>query len=87
MMIATFWFGVAITAWGWALQLGHQYHSALLPEDYFAYEVFALAALGWSSMFSAVWALLGRAKKGLVIGIGMWVLLLIVSLFWLTPGI
>lgn len=32
------------------------------------------------------WALLGRAKKGLVIGIGMWVLLFIVSLFWITPG-
>lgn len=51
LMIATFWFGVTISAWGLALERGRQYH---LLDDYYAYKIFALAALGWSSMFSAI---------------------------------
>ena len=84
MMAAMFWTGVSLAAWGWALRIGRLPHEGLLPAPSQFYEMLALASLGWSSMFAAIWALIGRAKKGVVIGVGMWALLLVLSLLLLV---
>ncbi len=84
MMLATFWVGVGVAAWLGALRVGRQPHPRLMPGQFQVYETLALAALGWSCIFPAIWALLGRARKGVVIGVGMWVFMLILSLFVLV---
>lgn len=84
LMIAMFWTGITMAAWGWAFRIGRPGHTGLLPDPYQDYARLALAALGWSSMFPAIWALFGRAKKGVVIGAGMWVFLLILIFFLLA---
>lgn len=84
LMIAMFWVGIAITAWSGALRVGRPPHPGILPDRFQFHETLILATLGWSSMFSAIWALVGRAKKGVLIGLGMWVFILILCLLFLV---
>jgi hypothetical protein len=84
LMLAMFWVGVCVAAWGGAARNGWQDPSVRLADPYRAYQTLALATLGWSSMFAAIWSLVGRAKKGILIGIGMWLLLLVLSLLLLV---
>lgn len=82
LLVATFWFGVTIAAWSWAFRLSGE-PSEIFSRSSNGLAVLALAALGWSAMFTAVWSLFGRAKVGLIIGLGMWVLLLAAGFFML----
>ncbi len=80
-----FWVGVCIAAWGCAIRLGRQTSFSRFPPNPFeVYQVLALATLGWSSMFPAIWALLGRSRQGVVIGVGMWALMLILSFLFMV---
>jgi hypothetical protein len=76
-MLAMFWTGVTIAAWGWAIRLNIQTQTVHGPRGYPGYNVLVLASLGWSSIFAAIWSLVGRANKGIIIGVGMWLLLLV----------
>jgi hypothetical protein len=82
-MIATFWFGVTFTAWAWALRVG-RHNAGLVPDHYQVYAMLALAALGWSAIFPASYALIGRVRHGLIVGLGMWAFLLVLSFFFLV---
>jgi hypothetical protein len=77
LLLATFWFGVTIAAWGWAYRLGGQPVGTVADP----LKVFGTLALGWSAMFPAIWSLFGRARTGFIIGTGMWALLLVAGSF------
>jgi hypothetical protein len=84
MMIAMFWEGLTISAWSWAFRLAHDPAVGILSLRHRTFEMNALAALGWSTMFPAVYSLIGRVRMGAAIGAGMWIILVIAIWFGLS---